>query len=173
MSALGLTALLLIAMGALGGVGYASSAVRGATLSVYDSFHRAVHGTPSRETSEWHPGNPRFSAAYKIEIAPKVWCRIAAGSDRRLRVSGSTTVPAGNIYISIEHEDRAHADGFPLTATLAVTSTSWGPTRPSRPGNSGRKYEASVTQKASGYIDVHGDCEIELEQPEATDGKDD
>ena len=167
--ALGLTALLLIAMGAFGSVGYAHSAVANTASSAFDKIDRLVTGSSSSSTQTNHTATSlrtsHFGASHWTYPAPRVRCWITADSNRRMRVSGTTTLPAGTIFVRITQEGSGSTSGFPWTApSIAVTSTNWGPTSWSPPGKAGREYEASVTQKAAGYRDGHTECSIKFKK---------
>ena len=111
-----------------------------------------------------------FHASHHTYPAPRVRCRITADGNRRMQVSGTTTLAMGTIFVRISQEGGGYTSGFPFTTSVPATS-SWGPTSSSPPGKEGREYEASVTQKAAGYRDGHTDCDIKFKKPKEHDNR--
>ena len=189
--ALGLTALLVVAMASVGGMAQARSAVVGTTSAAINKIDRLVTGPSPRKTASRAAlsGAPQtgsntsrpatsnfasisnFTASHAVYPKPILVCRITA-SNRRMRVSGLTTVKQGTISVTITKIAGGPDPSFPWTApTLAVTSFVWGPTAQSPQGKRGRTYKATATQTAAGYQPGKTTCRIRFHDDD--DGWDD
>jgi hypothetical protein len=163
---LAMTALLLVILGAFGGIGYAQSGIVSSASSAVDALKHAVGGEgPSATSNSASSHAGQFVAAIAVYPAPTVTCTLTQiGSSGKMRAQGTTTLASGTIDVVISDITGPSPAGFPYTpAAIAVVSTNWGPTASNGPvGTNGHTYRADVTQTASGFADGTTSCTLVL-----------
>jgi hypothetical protein len=157
-----LTAMLLVVMAAFGGVGYAQTAVADTTSAAVNTVKRAVTSEPTRTTSLSPSPSNNFAAAVAVYPAPTLTCSISfqgsfGNSTRRLTVTGTTTLAAGTITVTVSQTPSGPP--WPITFGPFAATTSWSTGQsPSGSVTTGKTYTATVTQTAAGYADGTTTC---------------
>ncbi len=147
-----LTAVLLVAMAAFGGIGYAQTTVLDTTSAAVDTVKRAVTREPTQTTSSSPSPSNNFAAAVATYPAPILKCAFDFNRlHTTFKIKGTTSVAFGAISVTVTSSPSS--PGYPATqpATIALDGKWATAFFPDTAHTTPTTYTATVTQTVSGY----------------------
>lgn len=148
---LALTVLLLVAMAASGGIGYAQTAVADTTSAAVKTLKRAVVREPAQTTSASTTRSSNFAAADAVYPAPLLTCAFEWNGNAhfKFKITGTTTVAVGTISVTVT--ESPDGPDYPSSQGPFAASASWTTPAYFPDTINGRTYTATVTQTATDY----------------------